>query len=76
MLFQCAILQYLSPDRVILRSPYVGNQFISQSQYKQMIGRAGRSGFCQRGESILMFKNCDKEKVMHVYMCDICSQTL
>jgi hypothetical protein len=57
------LLHMLSPDRVILRSPYVGNQFISQSQYKQMIGRAGRSGFCQRGESILMFKDCDKEKV-------------
>ena len=41
----------------------MGNQFLSQSQYKQMIGRAGRSGLCEKGESILIFKDCDKEKV-------------
>lgn len=41
----------------------MGNQFLTQSQYKQMIGRAGRSGLCEEGESILMFKDCEKEKV-------------
>ena len=49
--------------RVILRSSYVGNQCITHSQYKQMVGRAGRSGFCDVGESILMFKDHEKERV-------------
>ena len=55
------MLQY--PHRVILRSPYIGNKFLSPSQYKQMVGRAGRSGKCDVGESILVAHRADKEKV-------------
>ena len=49
--------------RVILRSPFVGREFMTRSQYKQMIGRAGRSGFSDTGESILIIQPVDKSRV-------------
>ena len=48
-------------NRVIIRSPQIGQNFMTRAQYKQMIGRAGRAGIDSKGESYLIISKPEVE---------------
>ncbi|XP_073110579.1 helicase and polymerase-containing protein TEBICHI isoform X1 [Elaeis guineensis] len=61
----------LPARRVIFRQPRVGRDFIDGTRYRQMSGRAGRTGIDTRGESILVCKP-DEVKRIAAILNDSC----
>ncbi|XP_021301541.1 helicase and polymerase-containing protein TEBICHI isoform X4 [Sorghum bicolor] len=53
----------LPARRVIFRQPKIGRDFIDGTRYRQMAGRAGRTGIDTKGESILV---CRLEEVKRI----------
>lgn len=53
----------LPARRVIFRQPKIGRDFIDGTRYRQMAGRAGRTGIDEKGESVLI---CRPEEVKRV----------
>ncbi|GJN13402.1 hypothetical protein PR202_gb00096 [Eleusine coracana subsp. coracana] len=53
----------LPARRVIFRQPRIGRDFIDGTRYRQMSGRAGRTGIDTKGESILV---CRPEEIKRI----------
>uniref|UniRef100_A0A516IJI0 Helicase and polymerase-containing protein TEBICHI n=1 Tax=Turnera subulata TaxID=218843 RepID=A0A516IJI0_9ROSI len=54
----------LPARRVIFRQPRIGRDFIDGTRYKQMAGRAGRTGIDTAGESVLICKPDELKRIM------------
>ncbi|XP_062109140.1 helicase and polymerase-containing protein TEBICHI [Humulus lupulus] len=53
----------LPARRVIFRQPKIGRDFIDGTRYRQMSGRAGRTGIDTKGESVLI---CKPEEIKRI----------
>ncbi|XP_020536582.1 helicase and polymerase-containing protein TEBICHI isoform X2 [Jatropha curcas] len=54
----------LPARRVIFRQPRIGRDFIDGTRYRQMAGRAGRTGIDTKGESILICKPEELKRII------------
>ena len=52
---------------VIVRTPFFQRSLLDVLVYKQMVGRAGRKGVDERGESILICKPSERSKVGNLF---------
>ena len=68
----------LPASRVIIRSPYTGTIFLTRTRYVQMVGRAGRAGFGEEGESYVIGESKDRREIMKLMSAPIesCASTL
>lgn len=53
----------LPARRVIFRQPRIGRDFIDGTRYRQMSGRAGRTGIDAKGESVLICRPEDVKRI-------------
>lgn len=56
----------LPAERVIIKAQTRGPSALTSLSYRQMVGRAGRTGHVTRGESYLIVKKCDEEAVRKI----------
>ena len=59
----------LPAHRVIIREPKMGPQLLSVSSFRQMAGRAGRTGSSASGEAILIIRNSAADKHLAAKLC-------
>ncbi|ANQ10687.1 DNA-directed DNA polymerase [Plasmodium coatneyi] len=51
-------------DRVLISSPFIAQNFLSVTQYKQMIGRAARQN---KGDSFLLVEKKHEKKILEIF---------
>lgn len=56
----------LPAEKVIIKAQTRGPSSLTSLNYRQMVGRAGRTGHATRGESYLIVKKCDEEAVRRI----------
>jgi len=52
----------LPAKAVIFKTPYIAQSLIDCAKYKQMSGRAGRTGFDTRGDVVIIVNNGQQMK--------------
>ncbi|CCD73325.2 DNA polymerase theta [Caenorhabditis elegans] len=56
----------LPAERVLIKAQPRGPSALTSLNYRQMVGRAGRTGHATRGETYLLIKKCDRDAVLKI----------